>query len=344
MEDNGKAVQEAHNNLNLSLDQRTIKKAAELYRFIFIKALHNQLGTKKRADVQCVPYVCLDIACGLYGETFPRQQALAILKQKPVPYQHALDYIRSALNVPPPKVGFAMLATRFGSTQIVPACQRVHSVFRDTYSTMIQKPSQHNFDDNETILAVFVAVCKALKTKVDKKSFQEYISNQAKFDTTREALAEYCHEELEAIAKQGQKASRGGNIGQATSGRGTRGQKQKRQIVEEEGEEEEEEEVVKVTSAPQMTVDESAPAGDEDATQEMQAVTPSKPRGRRPKKAKVESAAAAPEPSASVPADEPVFSGINRMVNNRDIRQTAKYKEYMAWQESILARLPPQSV
>lgn len=173
-------VHVAHDQLKLNLPYYTKMKGAELHRLILNKHLQNELGKKKRADQTCLPYVCLDIACGMYvsistsftwllqkcflqstpyrhAESFPRQQALKILKITPEPYQAALSHIRSGLNIAAPKPTFSMLATKFGSTQIVPDCQRLYNLQTETFNN----GAKEEFDSGGGIVAIFVAVCEA---------------------------------------------------------------------------------------------------------------------------------------------------------------------------------------
>ncbi|KAJ3051728.1 hypothetical protein HK097_007256 [Rhizophlyctis rosea] len=265
-------------------------KGAELYRLVLNKHLQNELGKKKRADQTCLPYVCLEIACGMHAESFPRQQVLKILKITPEPYQAALSHIRSGLKIAAPKPTFSMLATKFGSTQIVPDCQRLYNLQTETFNN----GAKEEFDSGGGIVAIFVAVCEASNTKVNKSQLSEFISNESKYQQLLEGIKSYCTEELKTIAKSRITAT----------GATPKGRKQKR---------------------PQPVEEEDAEKGDdgeigdgdgEGGTEEVEEKEEQPKRnGRTPKKPRVE--AAYPSANVSAPApimEEPVFSGINRIV------------------------------
>ncbi|KAJ3152367.1 hypothetical protein HDU86_005896 [Geranomyces michiganensis] len=369
-------IQDAAEKLALDLPVNAITKAAEFFRLAQARNAAKTLGK----HLNCLPYLCIQLACETLRLPFSAVQCMTAVKVPLGPYSTALAGTRASLQLPPPVVTLELLGVRLGATQMVADAQDLLAAFRDNYANELSSVQQRTFawDGPDLVAAVFFVCCSAV-VKLAKREVAVFAHNVTQFNKLVKVVETHCKKQIAELKAMHAKAA------PVTP---SRTRKRKVDVVNADDEE---------------SVERNAEDDDADNEAQMEIQVAATPTGRRKsprqkapalrtpqtpapvaKRPRMGASAAASTPSLSrrlaaaaaaasmtgtAPAApgtetgansaahietsaglappicfEPNYAGVNIMISQTDIRDTKKFQDYSTWRAEMLAHIPAEIV
>ncbi|KAI8586571.1 hypothetical protein BDZ88DRAFT_454865 [Geranomyces variabilis] len=157
-------IYSAAEKLAIVLPATVATKAAEYFRLAQTRNAAKTLGK----HLNCLPYLCIQLACETLQHPFAAVQCMTAVKVPLGAYSTALAGTRASLQLPPPAVTLDLLGVRLGATQMVADAQNLLAAFRENYGKELSSVQQRAFawDGPDLVAAVFFVCCSAVVSVV----------------------------------------------------------------------------------------------------------------------------------------------------------------------------------
>ncbi|KAJ3161844.1 hypothetical protein HDU88_007183 [Geranomyces variabilis] len=360
----------AAEKLAIVLPATVATKAAEYFRLAQTRNAAKTLGK----HLNCLPYLCIQLACETLQHPFAAVQCMTAVKVPLGAYSTALAGTRASLQLPPPVVTLDLLGVRLGATQMVADAQNLLAAFRENYGKELSSVQQRAFawDGPDLVAAVFFV-------KLAKRDVAVFAHNVTQFNKHVKIVETHCKQQIAELKALHGKAVLG------TPSR-TRKRKASEAVADDDGDDDDDpgaedfkghgnDKTQSATPVPATpTGRRKSPRQKAPALRTPQTPVPAAKRPRMGASAAAATpslsrrlAAAAAAAAASAAPDtpngsgnttrddssanmiaptffEPNYAGVNIMISQTDIRDTKKFRDYSAWKAEVLRSIPAEIV